>query len=149
MFSLFKCKHKWHTVAIDSGIEWYYKRDPQTSFSHILLYQVCSCCGERRMEYDDPTEGGRSYAKEGNTTVAKLRSKWIHASYIRSPKDPKEITYVDPEYAPLRGFEEWAKAFKKDDEMSELLKHKMVEDALGQLEVAVKLHLNNQSQDKK
>lgn len=47
-------------------------------------------------------------------------------------------------YAPLRGFEKHLSAMKADPELQDLLsKHSMVDDALGELEVAIKLHYNN------
>ena len=135
--------HKWRTVAIDTSVSWKYVAKPDSSYDHILLYQVCDRCGGRQMDYDDPTEEGKNYAMKGNDAVAYLRSKWIHAGFIRAPKNPMDITFVDPKYAPLRGFEEWAKWFKRDPEMAALIKNQMVDDALGQLEVAIKLHVNN------
>lgn len=133
--------HKWETVAIDTSLSWHYVRDPDRSFDHILLYQVCKHCGERQMDYDDPTEDGIKYAKEQSTLVAKIRSKWVRAGII---PDRDRIEYVDPSYAPMRGFEKIVGQLKRDPEFKDLLKNKMIDDALGQLEVAVKLHVNNQ-----
>lgn len=142
MFGFINCKHKWRTVAIDTSCSWHYKVTPDKSVDHILLFQVCDKCNERQMEYDDTSDEGRSYAIKGNDSVARLRSKWIHGGIIYPPKNLADITYIDPSYAPLRGFEEWAKRFNRDPEMKELLTHKLVDDAFGQLVVAVKLCAN-------
>lgn len=140
MFKFFSHQHKWRTVAIDVSVTWHYKADPSNEYPHILLFQICDECGERRLDYDDPTEQGKSYAMHGSNTVAKLRSKWIHGGIINAPADDRKIEWLDPSFAPLRGFEKWVKAFKRDPKMKELLEnHQMVDDALGQLEVAIKL----------
>jgi hypothetical protein len=135
--------HKWRTVAIDTSCQWFFTANPDKPRDHILLYQICDRCGSRQMEYDDAEIEGRNYAVSGNSSVAERRSKWIRGGVIVTPKNLADITYVDPNYAPLRGYEQWVNGFKKDPEMAELLKHQMVDDALGQLEVAIKLHVNN------
>jgi len=142
------CTHSWRTVAIDTSISWCFLIKPDDNIPHVLLYQVCERCQARQMDYDDATDDGVKYARAGNTSVATLRSKWIHANIIRPPKNPNNIIYVDPNYAPLRGFENWLKALQRDPEMKSMLQQQMVDDALGQLEVAIKLYVNNLPQDK-
>lgn len=140
----FGCKHKWKTVAIDTGsVTWHYVRDPDRSFEHILLYQECERCGERQMDYDDAHEAGRKYAAEGSDAVARMRSIWIHSGDIPVPHNSDKLKYIDPKYAPHGSFEKWLRALKVDPSMEDLLKQQMVDDALGQLEVAVKLYANN------
>lgn len=138
-----KCKHDWNTVAIDTSHGWLFVNNPTEKSNHILLYQVCKNCGKRQMEYDDPTEKGRTYAIGGNDTVAKSRSLWIHSGEIRVPKKSENITFIDPAYAPLGDFEHWLRSIRADPALADMLQEKMVDDALGQLEVAVKLHVNN------
>ena len=120
---------------------WHYSKDKDTEFDHILLYKVCTECNERSMGYDDPTTHGKDYAIAGNDSVAKARTFWIEAGMI---KTTKKIDFLDKSYAPAAGIEQLIASFKKDKEFSALIEdHKMVDDALGQLEVAVKLCVNN------
>ncbi|SRR6056297_3833 len=141
-------KHKWKTVAIDTGsVTWHYAVNSGKAFPHILVYQECEHCGARQMEYDDALDEGKTYARNGNSIVAKMRSIWIHSGDIPMPHNKKHIKFIDPKYAPLGDFEKWARAIKTDPEMEPMLKNQMIDDALGQLEVAVKLHVNNQPQD--
>lgn len=137
----FKCKHRWRTVAIDTRYGWYFVRNPDKVFDHILLYQICDKCKERRVSYDGPTEEGRKYAEFKNDSVALCRSIWIHKGTIHNAeKGSSHITYIDTAYAPLAAFEDYIKQMRTNPEISQMIKdHQMVSDALGQLEVAVKL----------
>jgi len=139
----FSCKHKWKTVAIDTSCHWHFVKNPGDKNTHILLYQVCEKCGERQMEYDDPTKEGRAYAIAGNDNVAQRRSVWIHSGDIPMPKNSNSIKFTDPDYAPHGHFERWLRALKVDPALEDLLKQPMVKDALGQLEVAAKLCAKN------
>ena len=145
MFSFFKKQHRhvWRTVLIDTS-QGYTVTDPYTSevseFEHILLYQVCDGCGGRQFAYDDAKENAREYAKTKHSGVALKRTKWVQGGIIVPSSTSKPYTFIDPSYAPLKGFEEWAKAFSNDPEMKKLIQdNQMVDDAFGQLEVAVKL----------
>lgn len=63
--------------------------------------------------------------------------------YIKKHFDTVQTEWIDPTYARLAGFEEYISAMKKDEKFKDLLaNHPMVDDALGQLEVAIKLSLN-------
>jgi hypothetical protein len=149
MFSLFKKNrpHAWRTVLIDTS-EGCSVATPgeNENIRHILLYQICNNCGVRQFKYDDPREVTQQFAKNKNSEVALKRTKWIEAGIIDAASNLEYMTFIDPSYAPLRGFEEWAKAFATDPEMCALVKnHSMVDDALGQLEVAVKLCIDNEA----
>ena len=140
MFGLFSCRHKWNTVAIDERFGWK-SNSGSNSGMHIVRYTECAKCGERGIEYDDPEDHSRKYAREGHSDVASARVAWIHGGYIEPHS--KALLWVDKTRAPLQGFESWLKALKSDPSMKDLLSQSMVDDALGQLEVAVKLHINN------
>lgn len=134
-------KHRWKTVAIDTGHEWFYAKDPDKSFDHIVLFQVCINCGKRHMDYEDPSVEGKSYAIKGHSGIAKVRSHWLNGGELK-PSD--KIEYLDTSFAPDSGVEQLINKIKKDKVFGPLIKdHKMVDDALGQLEVAVKLCLDN------
>jgi len=135
----------WRTVAIDTSHGWTRKVNDEKVFEgqHIILFQICDRTGERRIIADDATEEGRKFAMERHCDVALQRSKWVIAGVI-SHFDPASIDFLDHKYAPLRGWENVIKALKRDPEFKEMLKHQMIDDALGQLEVAAKLYANNQ-----
>lgn len=137
----FSCKHKWATVAIDERFGWARRNDPNVGGQHIVRYIKCTKCGERSMAYDDTDKSAAEYAEKEHSDVASARVAWIHAGTIEPHKN--RIKWVDKSYAPLSGFDSWLTALKKDPAMKELLEQSMVDDALGQLEVAVKLHINN------
>lgn len=146
MLSLFSCKHLWKTVAIDyESYGWHKVVNPDKTFDHIVRFLVCEKCGERSMAYDDPTIEGRDFAENHSNNIAKTRSKWIHSGVIRNSD---AVQFCDPSYAPLGDFEKWIQQLKEDPDMQDLLQQPMIDDALGQLEVAVKLHLNNKPKDK-
>ena len=126
-------------MAIDTGITWIFKDEPNKSYNHILVYQINDKTGQRRMEYDDATEHGKSYAEAGNSIVAKLRSHWIRNGEIKRHKN-SNITFYDSSYAPLKGFQKWFDGAKNDEEIKPLLKHQMVKEAFEELETIIKLH---------
>lgn len=140
MFGFLK-KDKWRTVAIDTRFNWHYIKNPNITFDHVLVYQINDSTGERRLVYEDATEQGRLYAEKGNSSVAKARSRWIHGGMIfpPTPGNQNKVTYIDPTYAPLGSMQKYFDMMKKDPAVKDLLKEQMVDDALGQLEVAVKL----------
>jgi hypothetical protein len=140
---MFGHKHKWTTVAIDTsnGYTSRNKHDPDdkgTGFAHIIKFMKCSC-GARKIEADDPTKMGREFAMEQHIDIGLQRTIWVESGEITG-YDQDKITWVDTAYAPLRGFEKHLSAMKADPELKDLLsKHSMVYDALGELEVAIKL----------
>lgn len=141
--------HDMKTIAIDTRHGWQSTNritdETKDNGQHIVVYSVCSRCGKREMKYDDATEPGREYAENGHSGVAKVRAIWLGGGPITT-KVSKKITWIDPSYAPLGGFEPYLAAMKNDPELKDMMKdHKMVDDALGQLEVAIKLCQNNKS----
>jgi hypothetical protein len=55
-----------------------------------------------------------------------------------------QIVWVDTSYAPLGSVDQYINAIKDDENFKELIKsHSMVDDAMGQLEVAIKICNNN------
>ena len=141
--------HDWKTVAIDTTHGWMRKnrKSGEKTFEaqHIIKFVVCKHCGKREIQADDPTADGRSYALNGHEDVGIVRAVWEETGKV-TRFNAKDITWVDPSYAPLQGFEKIIDALKKDPEFKELLSNQMVDDALGQLEVAVKLHVKNKIQ---
>jgi hypothetical protein len=138
--------HKWKTAAIDTsnGFHTINSRTgkPDKASSHIIKFQYCSC-GDRQIVADDPTEQGRIFALNRNDAVALQRAIWEESGKITGFV-VADITWIDPVYAPLGGFEEYIKAMKSDQGLTTLLKeHPMVDDALEQFEVAIKLCINN------
>ena len=138
-------KETWRTVAIDSRVTWHYIKDPDRNFEHVLVYQINDRTGERRMIYDDASDTGREYAEKGNDTVAKMRSKWIHAGTIipPGPNIEDKVTYIDPAYAPYGSMQKYIDMMKRDPAVQDMLNEKMIDDAFGQLEVAIKLIQDN------
>jgi len=141
--------HLWDTIAIDTSNGWHKldKKSREETFKsdHIIKFQKCHNCGKRRIEAADATQEGRTFALERHCDVALQATIWEEAGQITGYND-KNIVWVDTSYAPMRGFENFIKNLKKDPEFKELLKNQIIDDALGQLEVAVKLHVNNTPQ---
>ena len=140
-------KHRWTTVAIDTSNGWT-TTDRITrktdEYQHIIEFQHCQC-GARRIDAVDALEAGRNFALNKHSDVALQAAIWIASGNI-TKYHATHITWIDPAFAPLGGFEKYLVAMKKDPELKKLLKeHSMVDDALGQFEVAVKLHMNNQA----
>jgi hypothetical protein len=79
--------------------------------------------------------------KKAATAVAKMRSKWVHAGLIIPPKsgDENKVTYIDPAYAPYGSMQKYIDMMKRDPAVQDMLDEKMIDDAFGQLEVAIKL----------
>ena len=144
MFGFLKGKNAWRTVAIDTRISWHFVKDPDREYDHVLVYQVNDKTGKRRMIYEDANEQGREYAEKGSDPVAKMRSKWVHAGLIlpSKPGDENKITYADPSYAPYGSMQKYIDVMKRDPAVQDMLKEQMVDDAFGQLEVAIKLVQN-------
>lgn len=141
MLNFLRKKDVWRTVAIDTRVSWRFVKDPTREFEHVLVYQINDVTGERRMTYDDASEEGREYAEKISDAVAKLRSKWIHGGIILPPDsiNTDNVTYIDPAYAPLGSMQKYIDMIKRDPEVAEMLNHQMVDNAFGQLEVAIKL----------
>lgn len=137
--------HDWATVAIDNTHGWHRTVAGEKVFDgqHTIVFQVCKKTGKRRIYADDATEMGRKFAMEKHCDVARQRTIWVEGGRI-DHYDPDKIVFVDQSYAPLNGFEDVIRNLKSDPDFEDLLKNKMVDDALGQLEVAIKLHINNQ-----
>lgn len=136
--------HDIKTVAIDTGYVWKYKIAPDKKYSHIVEFGVCKRCNKRFIEYRDATEEGRSYAKNGHEDVAITRAKWLSGGSLTEDGRTKYVDFFDTSYAPNHGVDQWLDAFKNDEEFGKLIKeNKLVDDALGQLEVAVKMCNNN------
>jgi hypothetical protein len=138
-------ENRWRTVAVDTRASWHFVKDPDREFEHVLVYQINDKTGERRMTYDDASDHGREYAEKGNDAVAKMRSKWVHAGLIIPPKsgDENKVTYIDPAYAPYGSMQKYIEMMKRDPAVQDMLDEKMIDDAFGQLEVAIKLTQNN------
>jgi hypothetical protein len=142
-------RHKWKTVAIDtshgcSKVDLMTQKASSEYMPHIIKFQHCAC-GERKIEADDADSLNREYAMKHHTNIALQRTLWEESGKITNYDDEK-ITWIDPTFAPLGGFEAYLKAMKADPELQQMLTdHTMVDDALGQFEVAVKLHMNNKA----
>jgi len=145
-----KCKilgHHMSTVAIDTSHGWQRANGADGKFvdqgQHTLLYRKCSRCNYRDMIYDDATADGRDFAEHRHSDVAISRTKWIQAGVITGYDDDK-ILFVDQKYAPLGDFDSLIRELRNNPKYkSQLKQHSMIEDALGQLEVAIKLSVNN------
>lgn len=141
--------HDWKTVAIDTTNGWsrtdLTTKDVLYKADHIIKFLVCKNCGKRSIISDDAKADGRKFAMEGHSEIAIQRAIWEETGKITGYRNDS-ITWVDKSYAPLKGFEEIINSLKKDPEFKDMLQHQMIDDALGQLEVAVKLYVNNQPQ---
>jgi hypothetical protein len=143
--SLFR-KHNWITVAIDTSNGWR-KLGPDKEVlynaDHIIEFMCCKTCGARKIGASDATEEGIDFALTRNKSVALQRTIWEASGKITGYDDDC-ITWVDSSYAPLGSIDDYINAIKKDKDFKELMKsHSMVDDAMGQLEVAIKLCNNN------
>jgi hypothetical protein len=148
-FMKFWHTHKWSTVAIDTtnGFHTLDKDSgsPKTTANHIIKFQQCGC-GQRQIDAADATERGRDFALNEHSDIALQRTIWEESGKITGYTGTS-IVWVDPAFAPLGGFESYLTAMKNDPALVALLKeHSMVDDALGQFEVAIKLHINNSTQ---
>jgi hypothetical protein len=137
-------KHKWRTVAIDTSNGWrQINKETQEILkkcNHIICFLICDSCGARSVRADDPIKESATFAITASEPVALQRTVWSESGKV-SGYDPDYITWVDPKYAPLAGFDPHIAAMKNDIEISKILdKHSMVKDAFDQLETTIKLH---------
>jgi hypothetical protein len=143
---MFWHKHNWKTVAIDTSNGWsrinrWGQSDERVSFTHIIKFKECSC-GARIIEAVDPSEDGREFAMNDHSAIALQKAIWEDSGKITGYSDAG-ITWVDPKYAPLQGFDAHVTAMKADPVIKQMLDdHSMVKDAVEQLEVVIKLHEN-------
>ena len=139
-------KHKWTTVAIDTSNGWTSQRrnsDVKIEADHIIEFMCCKRCGARKIGASDATDDGADFALTRNNAVALQRSIWEASGKITGYVS-QCITWVDSSYAPLGSVDANIKAMKNDKDFKELMKsHSMVDDAMEQLEVAIKLCNNN------
>lgn len=137
-------KHKWQTVAIDSGHQWYFVKDKDKENrgdTHIVLFQVCRWCGKHHMAYDDPTKAGREYAENGHSDVALARTLWLQAGELKP--SGKNIQYLDNFYSPDKGVKHLIDSFKNDEDFGKLIEdNPTVKSAVDDLEIALKLCQN-------
>lgn len=127
--------HDWKTVAIDSGFHTTYEDKDARPLAHVITYKVCKDCEDRSFDvtgldlrYGSPHKG-----------VAKQTDLWM-AGAVKSLYFTEDAEFFDPMYVPKFGIEAAMQQFKNDPAFSEMIKnHKLVEDAVGQLEVALKL----------
>jgi hypothetical protein len=144
-------KHNWITVAIDTSNGWT-KTSPKTnkitfSENHIIKFMCCKNCGGRSIMAVDANPDGVAFAMKEHNGIALQRAIWEDTGKITGYLDDK-INWVDSSYAPLRSVDAHINAIKKDKDFKELMKsHSMVDDAMEQLEVAIKLCNNNTPQD--
>lgn len=141
--SLFS-KHKWRTVAIDTSNGWRrintITQETLKEYDHIICFLVCDSCGARSLRADDPDSDSVNFAMTKSDPVALQRIIWVESGKVTG-YNPKNITWIDPKYAPLMGFEPHLIAMKNDSEISKIMdKHLLVKDAFEQLEIAIKLH---------
>jgi hypothetical protein len=107
----------------------------------------CKRCGARKIGASDATEDGADFALTRHNGIALQRTIWEASGKITGYLDDC-ITWVDSSYAPLGSVDAHINAMKNDKDFKELMKsHSMVDDAMEQLEVAIKL-CNNNPQDK-
>jgi len=138
-----KCKHDWKNVAYDCGFNTTYTDTQRTEY-HDVYWTKCKLCGERG--FDRP----RDSLNHKSLTKAKMR--WIELDMITGTK---EIEVYDENYQlynqssniykfqPMTGTQRILKYLKNDSEFKDLCNnHKMIKDAFGELETAVKLHEN-------
>lgn len=136
----------YRTVAIDTSNGWH-SRDRITkemikSSNHIIKFMICDGCNDRIISADDPEEDGRNYAMNKHSEIALQRSIWENAGKITG-FDPDNITWIDPVYAPLGGFDRYLSAMKKDKALVDIMTaNPALKDALGEFEVLIKLHTN-------
>jgi hypothetical protein len=139
-------KHKWTIVAIDTSNGWRrLGKDKEVVFNadHIIEFMCCKVCGDRKIDASDATEDGVEFALTRNNSVALQRTIWEASGKITGYNGDC-ITWIDPSYAPLGSVDDYITAIKNDENFKELMKsHSMVDDAMGQLEVAIKLCNNN------
>ena len=103
----------------------------------MLTYIVCKNCGKRKFEVSGLEERGSKHS-----SIEKQKDKWLAGSNSIGFTDEGEI--LDVSMFPTQGINNLMERFKDDKEFGKLIKNnKLVEDALGQLEVALKLSLNN------
>lgn len=124
--------HKWKTVAIDSGFHTTFE-DSERKLGHVITYKVCEECGKRDFSVSALDQRGGSHYG-----VQKQTDKWMAGTKQMHFTD--EIEILDQEYLPVAGIEALIQKFKDDPHFSEMIqKHKLVKDAVGELEVALKM----------
>lgn len=153
VFSLFgggkdkPCQHKkYNTVAFDSSYNTTHKAmdGHESTHYHHLYWLKCNECGHRKFDKGSANQ---------HSGVEMSRLRWIEQNIVSGADkldvydedyvatNPKDTTYL--KYKPVIGVGKILKTLKTDVEFKELHKHQLVEDALGQLEVAIKLCMNN------
>lgn len=135
---LFGCKHKWVTVALNQGFGWIRNegKPEETTGWHLIRFVECSRCQVRDLQCDDIGEKNYKFAMEKHEDIAVARSKWVHGNII---ENGKKITWMDIRRSPYGNFESWVRALHDMPDMKKTLENPTVAEALGQLEVAIKL----------
>lgn len=130
--------HKWKVVAIDYSFSWKGVYTDSKD-NHVLVYEVCERTGQRRAYCDDKDESAKKFG-ENRTDIERVKQLWIHKGKIKQPKDDKDIEWFDGDYAPLGVFNDLMTDIQNNSEIQELRdQHKLVDDAINQLDVAIKL----------
>jgi hypothetical protein len=143
-------KHKWQVVAFDTGYcSTYADRPDLGKVYHQVSFQQCRC-GERRMviELDGSGQGSASRHKALN----QAKHLWavvgeLQLSNEADVYDPDYQMISNPQqdvrvwrYKPVTEIDKILNMLRNTEEWKNLSKHQMVDDALGELETAIKLH---------
>jgi hypothetical protein len=138
-------KHDWRTVAIDTSNGWTLTNHEKvkTTALHTVIFSKCAKCHARKIIANDVELNDKVYVATKNRAIELQRTIWEEANrvtgYVQS-----QIVWVDTSYAPLGSVDQYINAIKDDENFKELIKsHSMVDDAMGQLEVAIKICNNN------
>ena len=148
------CKHRHHisVVAFDPGYHTKFT-DTDDILTHHLEFQKCAACGENRcVVINDGFPAYHKASAKKHSSIALAVHLWKEKNELQLSKEatvfcddyetntplPKDVRIW--KYKPLTGIDKILKTLANDKEFSELAsKHQMVDDAFGQLEVAVKL----------
>jgi len=141
----------WTTDVLDNRWGWEKTSldGSSTQGKHNVVLMSCRKCGGRRIDCIDQDPKLNDFALTEHSGINLVRLLWIEKGEVWGEADSKYLLYLNKDLAPMGGFEQVIKELKSDPEFTELLSNQMVDDALGQLEVAVKLHYNNQPKEDK
>ena len=140
-------RHKWHVVAFDAGYLTTYTEGGKSN--HQLTFEKCRC-GKRRMVYHD--SGYALDAARRHDKITKAKHCWVETGRLRISNeaevyDPDYEMVSDPnhsvrywDYKPITEVGLILKKLKTNEEFQEMLQHKMIADAFGELETVIKMH---------
>ena len=130
-------QHKWKVIAVDIGTFTSTNVRNDTKNYHQLSFELCEQCSERRVNFIDPDESNRNFAKNIHSYIPPVISKWVALGKLYNSS---HMHWKDETYQPAASFLSAIERMINTENFKETLgKNPTVVKAIDELITVVKL----------